>query len=152
MVVLILSIVEKLFFIILLFRACITDYKFRIIENEVILFLFINKVCIYMIEIIVGIFDIHSFFEFVVENILFFLFLFIIYYVCKTVGGGDIKILCMSILYFTKNEVIKWLFILLFLLIANVLNSIIRKKDMKIAFAPYIFQSVLLYYLGSILQ
>ena len=99
-------------------------------------------------------YDIHKFEEYMVENILFWLVLFVLYYICTSVGAGDIKILCVSKLYFVGNDTVDWLLILFVLIVVALFIMLLLKisseRSLRITFAPYVLLSVLLFYVKDI--
>lgn len=145
---------KKIIFIALLFRAYWTDCKFKKIENKIVLLIFVNKIIFFIIAFSLGIADIAKIEEVLMEHIWFCLFLLLMYHIMQTVGAGDIKILCVSKLYFLDNELIEWLSILLLLLLIRLVVSLIvdKNKELRIRFASYMFFSVLLFYVKNVFE
>ena len=137
-------VIEKIIYILLLFRACKTDCKFRIIENKIVLLLLINKGYFYVVSVVFGNNITGNMFEWLTENILFCLVVYIFSNKYKFIYAGDIKLLCVCKLYFFGAAAIEWFITLIILLI---ISLVIKKmKNVKVPLVPYVLLSVLIVY------
>ncbi len=140
-----LYVIEHLIFLLCLLRCCLTDLRERKIENKVIVVLFFSKIVCWLAASL----TVQEYVTLFIENGIFCTLLLLWGLKSKNIGAGDIKLLCVSKLYFNMDDAMKWILIMVVLLVLGYANALRRgnDKNARTAFAPYVLVSVILFYI-----
>lgn len=145
------DIIESAIFLALLFRTCITDLKSRIIENHIVIMIFVNNIVWNIIKF-KNVPSTEILISSIVIHLMIGILLFIFYNIKNIrIGAGDIKLLCASELYFENDDIVWWLIIMGVVIICyHLLNKFfIRNGKDNFPLAPFVFSSTVCLFLNK---
>lgn len=141
-------VVEGLIFLVCLIRCSLTDLREKKIENKIIIILFVSKLICWMVDSLA----MQEYLTLLIENVLFSLLLLFLYFRSTSIGAGDVKLLCVSKLYFNMDDTMKWLLCMGVLLAVGYFRAFRREhdKNVRTVFAPYVLISVVILYIEEL--